>query len=240
MNKRVCAPLLLVLLLAACRPAPRDRVMSSGPTAVQERQVLPSATLARSPTAAPTLLPTAPPLPTLAPTATRLPSPSPSPYPDTPTPALAPSASPAPTVMAQRTFTDTAVGYAIDYPATWFIQPDPGMVTMLTSWDMSTTAGKGGVPADRTKIDIVSQPSSDTLDTLAQHIVDQGGRVTEQRRLVLPGGLQALRLQLETELVPDMSVLITQINGYSVRLYAYGDQRPFDGIARTLRAVVPR
>jgi hypothetical protein len=134
-------------------------------------------------------------------------------------------------------YTDTVVGYVLDYPAGWFIEGQPGSVAVLTSYDTRVVAGRGGTISGTAKMDIVPQPlpTGETLEGLAVEIRGQVRSVRSQKRLLLPSGLSAVRLEYDSEQVQGMHALLTVINGYSVRIYSYGDQRYFDAIARSLR-----
>jgi len=134
-------------------------------------------------------------------------------------------------------YTDTVVGCVLDYPAGWFIEGQPGSVAVLTSYDTRVVAGRGGTISGTAKMDIVPQPlpTGETLEGLALQINGQVQSVRSQKQLLLPSGLSAIRLEYDSEQVQGMHALITVINGYSVRIYSYGDQRYFDAIARSLR-----
>ena len=60
------------------------------------------------------------------------------------------------TVIAS--YSDTVVGYALEYPAGWFIEGEPGSVAVLTSYDTRGVAGRGGIISGTAKMDIVPQP----------------------------------------------------------------------------------
>ena len=129
------------------------------------------------------------------------------------------------------------MGCVLDYPAGWFIEGQPGSVAVLTSYDTRVVAGRGGTISGTAKLDIVPQPlpTGETLEGLALEISGQVQSVRSQKRLLLPSGLTAIRLEYDSEQVQGMHALIAVINGYSVRIYSYGDQRYFDAIARSLR-----
>ena len=146
---------------------------------------------------------------------------------------------PASPLTATASYTDTVVGCVLDYPAGWFIEGQPGSVAVLTSYDTRVVAGRGGTISGTAKMDIVPQPlpTGETPEGLALEISGQVQSVRSQKQLLLPSGLSAIRLEYDSEQVQGMHALIAVINGYSVRIYSYGDQRYFDAIARSLRPV---
>ncbi len=165
-----------------------------------------------------------------------MPSATPSP---TPQEGLEESAYPTPGIplTATTSYTDTVVGYVVDYPADWYIQGQPGGVAVLTSYDVGQVSGHGGIISGTAKMDIVPQAlsSGQTLEDLVAGGTSEAQRVQSLEQVRLRSGLRAVRLEYDVEQVQNLHVLITMINGYSVRIYSYGDQRFFDAIAGSLR-----
>ena len=240
------------VLLSACVPAaPRQGITpevsalgGSAPTGPATRAIVevtpsrvpatstPQVTAVASATPAPSHTPTLPALPTRAASATPVPT-------ALDHEGIEAYPIPASPLTATASYTDTVVGCVLDYPAGWFIEGQPGSVAVLTSYDTRVVAGRGGTISGAAKMDIVPQPlpTGETLEGLALEISGQVQSVRSQKQLLLPSGLSAIRLEYDSEQVQGMHALITVINGYSVRIYSYGDQRYFDAIARSLRLV---
>lgn len=154
------------------------------------------------------------------------------PEPTTPAPVRGPT----PTPAALQTYRNEASGYALDYPAGWFVQAVPGGATMLTNFDLNATPGRGGLGAGQTKIDIVREPwGAQPLEEMVAHVGRDGTAVLRRERWTLASDLPAERLQVRSEVGGEMALVLTVIEGHSLLLQGYGDLGPFDAIARTLR-----
>jgi hypothetical protein len=137
---------------------------------------------------------------------------------------------------ATLTYPDTEIGYAIDYPANWHIQAEPGWNVILTSWDPDTVPAVGGVAPDQAKIDILpTKPYMEqSLDAMVAQVEAGASRVLHKEQWDL-AGVPAVRLQIVGEDGEERALLLTVINGRSLRLAGYGDLTAFDPVAQTLR-----
>ena len=155
-------------------------------------------------------------------------------------PALTPTM-PAQTLGPTVTYTDIEIGYALDYPADWHIQASLGWAVILTSYDPTNVVGRGGVPSDQTKVDLLPDKPHKTR-TLEELVAEAKGgaepvQVLWEERWELDGAVPAVRMQIVSQ--GEMALLLTVINGRSLRMAGYGDLTPFDTIARTLRPTSP-
>jgi len=155
--------------------------------------------------------------------------------------APAPS-TPIPSLVA--TYIDTEIGCALDYPARWHIRATPGWLVIITSFDPASAPGMGGVPPDKAKVDLVpDKPDrSKLLEELVAEIYTQARNqevleVLWEECWELADNVPAVRMQVKGEVGGEMALLLTVINGRSLRLAGYGDTSLFDAIARTLRPV---
>lgn len=138
-----------------------------------------------------------------------------------------------------HTHSDTEIGYALDYPANWYIEAIPGWSVILTSFDPAGAPGRGGLPPSQTKIDLLPDKSwqATTLEKLTAETRTQSEKLLWEEEWELSGGVPAVRMQIIAEPGGEMALLLTVINGRSLRLVGYGDLTPFNHIARTLRPI---
>jgi|GEM_PF-904360 len=139
------------------------------------------------------------------------------------------------------THRDGEIGYALDYPADWYVRGGSGAVAVLTSFEPDE-AGHGGIAADQTKIDILvvdevpeDQSELQALQDLIDEAETEASRVVRQEQWPLAGDLPATRLQIESESVGEVALLLTVMHGRDLVLAGYGDLTRFDEIACTLR-----
>jgi photosystem II stability/assembly factor-like uncharacterized protein len=135
------------------------------------------------------------------------------------------------------TYTDTQIGYALDYPVEWYIQAEPGWAVVLTSFD-SSGPGIGGLRPGQAKVDLLPDKAwqSRSLEQLVS-AVRLGNQVLWEEQWLLSGGVPAVRLQVRSEVAGEAAVLCVVINGQSLSLDGYGDLALFDAIAASLRPV---
>ncbi|MCL6430351.1 MAG: hypothetical protein K6V36_05750, partial [Anaerolineae bacterium] len=135
------------------------------------------------------------------------------------------------------TYTDTQIGYALDYPAGWYIQAEPGWAVVLTSFD-SSGPGIGGLGPGQAKVDLLPDKAwqNRSLEQLVS-AARSGDSVLWEERWTLSGGVPAVRLQIRSEVAGEAALLCVVINGQSLRLQGYGDLALFDAIAASLRPV---
>ncbi len=139
---------------------------------------------------------------------------------------------------ATATYTDTEIGYTLTYPAEWHIQATPGWTVILTSFDPEAVTPHGGVGPDQAKIDLLPDKAlgSRSLEELVR-AARGGGQVLREEAWGLAGGVPAARMQVVDEMGAEASLLLTVINGRSLRLVGYGDLGLFDAVARTLQQI---
>ena len=155
--------------------------------------------------------------------------------------APAPS-TPSPSPVA--TYIDTEIGCALDYPARWHIRATPGWLVIITSFDPASAPGTGGVPPDKAKVDLAPDKPGQTksLEELVAEVYTQARNrevleVLWEECWELAENVPAVRIQVKGEVGGEMALLLTVLNGRSLRLAGYGDTSLFDGIARTLRPI---
>lgn len=162
----------------------------------------------------------------------------------TPTPTIASTPIPRPTTLTETlTYTDTVIGYAIEYPTDWHVVSRLGGPASLTSFDPRALGPHEGLSAALTRIDLAPDEKEQTK-TLDEMVAGAKGgygstplQVLREEQWELSGGTPAIRLDLQSDSLPKTAVLLTVINGRSVHLVGYGDLSLFDAIARTLRPV---
>jgi hypothetical protein len=133
-----------------------------------------------------------------------------------------------------ETYTNADIGFAIDYPADWYART--GRYLILTSFEPAEV-GQGGIPEDECSIDVLP-PASPGMNQPLDEMVEEVKRDSEilwEENWILPGNVLAVRLQTRSEMSGQVAVLLTRINGTSLRVAGYGDLTLFDAIARTLR-----
>ena len=132
------------------------------------------------------------------------------------------------------TYTDTQFGYAFDYPASWGLQAEDGiLVKVRSSQDLLTESLLPG----ETEVEIVpsDELEGNTLeDILAQ--VHEENQVLWEESWQLAGQIPAVRLLAEDD-EGQWAGLLTVIHGRGLRVSGRGDLSQFDTIASTLRAV---
>jgi len=137
-----------------------------------------------------------------------------------------------------ETFTNTLHGYAIDYPAGWFVD-DGGQTVILSSFDVSAGAGQGGVPQGLTKIDILALEGFPLdLDARVAQIEAEAQAAqtnVEEESFTLATGEPAVWLKLTGGMAGDSGVVVTILGDELYQLQAYGNPMPLPAIARTLR-----
>lgn len=138
-----------------------------------------------------------------------------------------------------ETFTNTVYGYAIDYPTGWFVS-DAGQTAILSSYDMATAPGTGGVAADQTKVDILALEGFPLdLEARVAQIESEAasaGAEVATEAIALEGGEPAIWLGLSGGMAGNTGIVVTILDGELYQLQAYGNPMPLPAIARTLRA----
>lgn len=144
----------------------------------------------------------------------------------------------APDAALGETYTNPDFGYAIDLPAGWFVEGD-GRTVIFSSFDMSAAPGRGGVPEDETKIDIVANQDfpPDVDARVAQIQAEAGGSDASfaSEPLTLDSGEEAVYVRMSGGMAGDTAVVVTILGGRLYQLQAYGDPSPLPAIARTFR-----
>jgi hypothetical protein len=134
-----------------------------------------------------------------------------------------------------ETYTGTAIGFSIRYPQGWVATPS-GDGVILSSFDPAAAPGRGGVPQDETKIDVLPLPDpSVSLEAQAQQAIAGADEVLGQERVTLPSGGEAFRLHIVAGMAGETKALFTEISGRQVVVQGYGDLSRFEEIAWTLQ-----
>ena len=175
-----------------------------------------------TPGPAPTRPPTATPLPPLS-TATPLPL----------MPIATPSPTPTATLGATRTYTDTALGFAIDYPTDWEVDRKPGAFVWLT--DPATK----GSPRQRA-INIAVHSAGNPEDLLDDVERGSWGDYLQMAEPVTLDNCPALRVYFsggsELELPAALWLVVTS-GGQGFTIAGYGDTVLVEAIVATWRQV---
>jgi hypothetical protein len=186
----------------------------------------PEGIAAPTPGPSPTLRP--PVSPTLTPPPPTRPPVSPTPTPPTPTPTTV--------LTATRTYTDTALGFAIDYPADWDVDGVQGAFVWLSN---PATSGEG---RQAINIAALAEPS---LEAMLDN-VEQGsfGPYLIMAESVQLGGLEALKVTLRQapEGLSLLWLVITpqsQQQGQGLIIAAYGNPALAEAIVTTWRPISP-
>ncbi len=142
------------------------------------------------------------------------------------------------------TYIDAEIGCTLDYPAEWHIQATPGWLVVITSFDPAGAPGIGGVPPDKAKVDLAPDKPGQTksLEELVAEVYTEARNrevleVLWEECWELAKNVPAVRMQVKGQVGGEMALLLTVLNGRSLRLAGYGDTSLFDGIARTLRPI---
>jgi len=190
------------------------------------------------PPASPTLTPPLP-TPTIGPSVSLTltpPPPTPTPRPPVPPAPTPPPPTPTPTIVltATRTYTDTALGFAIDYPADWNVDGVQGASVWLSN---PATSGE-----ERQAINIATL-AGESLEAMLDN-VEQGsfGPYLIMAESVQLGGLEALKVTLRQapEGLSLLWLVITpqsQQQGQGLTIAAYGDPALAEAIVATWRPV---
>ncbi len=140
-----------------------------------------------------------------------------------------------------KTYVDTAIGYAFDYPANWSSNTNGGVVLYSPNfYPALPTYTEFIPPAGETKIDI-NIKSANQSTSLGQmvinykkdlEIIGNGEVVLREEQLVLASGLPAVRIKTNA---PSSTSFFTIINGRNLTLHGWGNEKLIDSIAQTLR-----
>lgn len=154
-----------------------------------------------------------------------------------------------------QTYRNQVVGLEMQVPAGWQIQettpaPAPVMLDTLAyiySHPLPTPEPKGGEgPVEGVKIDVtavydpsINQSLEQALAWLKSGLGESNSQIISEERVVLAGGLQAVRLHTSSTFGEGVT-LLTKVNEVVVVLGGSGtDLSLFDGAANTLHAVQP-
>lgn len=150
------------------------------------------------------------------------------------------STPPADMPQLTETYTNTQLGYTIDYPSDWYTDVTDNGNLFITSFEMSE-AGQGGIPSGETKIDVLPPAAPDLnqpLDEMVTQLEEQATEVLWTEEWTLPGGVPAVRIQSRSQMSGEVAHLLTRIRDTSIRMSGYGDLTLFDPIARTLQPLI--
>jgi len=146
------------------------------------------------------------------------------------------------------TYTNPEAGFALDYPAGWTINDvseeirKSGSIYTVTLVSFTAEGDKQqeGIPPDQAKLDINVFGKAASLEEAGQAMRgmveggDPPGQILSEAEITLPGGIQALRWEVESR--GDTAVLyITAISGNNVVLSGIGDPTQFEPVMQTLR-----
>lgn len=136
-----------------------------------------------------------------------------------------------------QTFSDPALGIALDYPVGWRAESDGQLTANLFSYAADQAPQAGGVPEHLTKIDVlVLAGFALDLEARRDQVRAELPSLTEDAELTLTGGQKAYWLRGGGGMAGDTAVLLTIIGDQLYQLQAYGDPEPLRAIGATLRA----
>jgi len=130
-----------------------------------------------------------------------------------------------------RTYVDSFVNIAFDYPANWVLNSAPGSLAHLQSFSANTE----GIPPSATRCDFLIMPDGTLYEQEINNFRETRQTRYSEQQWELAGGFPAMRFHSEEPLGGESAALIAEISGRVVYFMCYGELAPFDGIARTLR-----
>ncbi len=143
-----------------------------------------------------------------------------------------------------ETYTDSVLGFAVDYPAGWRVEARPGELIQIFSpvppdYTPPPRSQGEGFPADQTKFEFIPQHPGDPR-SIEQVVADMqanqdtpSGAVASAQQITLPGGISGWRVEMESGIVS----LILDVNGRILYASGYGDVSRFDEVMNTLRLI---
>lgn len=133
-------------------------------------------------------------------------------------------------------YTDPVIGYAINYPEGWYVQAEPGWVTVISSFPPKQD-GTGGLRSDQAKINLTPTKPYEcvSLQQLKTNAYGGEGEIIWEQQWRLSGDTPAVRMQSISEAAGTSAILLTVINGRCLNVAGYGDLSLFDAIADSLR-----
>ena len=134
------------------------------------------------------------------------------------------------------TYRDDQLGYAFDYPASWSLQAEDGLLVKVQP-PLNEAAQPDVLIPGETEVEIVPslELEGNTLeDILAQ--VREENQVLWEKSWQLAGQTPAVRLLAEDD-EGQWAGLLTVIHGRGLRLTGRGDMSRFDAIAASLRPI---
>ncbi len=166
------------------------------------------------------------------------------------------TAEPSPTsetvpAIEMTTYTDGVAGFALDYPAGWYIDDSAAAnaneafayTVGIATWDLRnppTPDGKkeNNIPEGGTKIDVTVVKDSMTLEqAVAQQSQNEtASPILAQQSVTLANGVPAVILDVEG-FAGLTRTLITVLNGNVIYVSGFGDLEHFEAIALSLRAI---
>jgi hypothetical protein len=150
-----------------------------------------------------------------------------------------------------KTFIDTTVGYAFDYPEDWtMLAPMPQQressvayaITLASYNFLTVQGGSDGIPQGESKYDLYVQPQE--LNTIAlmrssldQSVAEGESQLLEERNSTLIDGAPALYTRHTDRFGIDIQTITTIINGRGVQFAGYNNPEFFDEIVGSLRTI---
>ncbi len=141
-----------------------------------------------------------------------------------------------------ETYTDSELGFAVDYPAGWRVEAQPGVLLQIFSplppdhTPQPRSQGEG-FPADQTKLEFIPHHPGDAR-SIEQVVADMqanretpSGAVASAQQITLPDGISGWRVAMESGVVS----LILDVNGRILYASGYGDLSRFDEVMNTVR-----
>ncbi len=133
---------------------------------------------------------------------------------------------------AYFTLQDVTANYALEYPAAWRVDYDPGWLTTLYPVTSTTTLPADG--AAPPKIEIVPVIGATTLGQLFEEVRVQGPEIRDIAPQVV-NGVPALQLDITTFTGEPARLLLVVFGEHGLRVMAYGDPALLGPILDSLR-----
>ena len=134
-------------------------------------------------------------------------------------------------------YSDQVAGVTISYPESWVVTGIiEGDYAIFQSYPPDKYVGGEGFQPGDTKCDLNLSVDAATLDeVLTQWTSDGLSEIVTQEYLMLPTGLEGLRVELEGW--GGSLTMFTEINGRIITFTCYGAFEYFDDIAGTIRKI---
>lgn len=161
-----------------------------------------------------------------------------------------PTAQPEPTsesldVTETAIYTDSNLGFSLNYPANWFLNAGDGENAIngssysvsITSWEVSSLPDESAIPEGETMVKVMVVKENISLDEAVEKLKEDGtNQLIAETPLLLESNLSGMLVNSSSETGPTRT-LIVNLNDSMVYITAYGDQEQFMRIALSMIAL---